>query len=672
MSLAVNSSSCSTASGPFSMLHATIRAFVTRNSTLGHRGCTLHKRTFFGTFHPAVSLSLPSTFGSELQVVPKDKYIAQIRQQKYDALTDSLSRDHPNPNLLWGYYLDLLEFCSYDDIIPLQIHQQVLRKCTRPLSNLRAAAVKINPYKANPSPHTHETRFLTVIHNIRGSGWTPDLDDYHFILSHFAAVGHHKGAVQVLREIREVGLELHTKAYGLCLQAIACRLSLPRREEDSARLRDECVRLCMHIVDMIRKRNSTIPSACLDLALRILKDSERTDVFASVIKAGYGIDLDFPDRPPLTTEVPQKYVPFSASALTTVVDYFGRRRMISKMVSVFEVLNSPLPNGISPLQGSIFDEEDEDDAHFFSRSSDASQSDADQNQMTFANVTTYNTLIRHCARAMHTVLTRHYILQAMEIDRISSNRLREDMLSKPLSNVIQPVIRVNVDTFRPVVGLANRNRDLGLLRWAMWRHRRCYYRKREDLAFFLNFTKDLRPEDSPSDALDHDTSPNSSTGEALPDQIAFSREEDLNVLPDVDSSDPKSTFFTSRFPSATSSVEGKDGRDTTVAMSGSNSISGPLPPDTFDLALHLRVLKRDLADMKELDKRIGTMITRLHDRRKERLGRRVWEGKDIYLSDANQRTKMSREEWNGRVNFQKSKKQSQRVELHRRQRRRWT
>ncbi|KAL5488146.1 hypothetical protein ACEPAI_6254 [Sanghuangporus weigelae] len=584
----------------------------------------------------------------------RNDYVATVRREKYKDLLDALHADVANPDLTWTLYVDLLDF-TRDESLPLEIHQRVLRSCAQKPWALRRALGRRLAERQNVlrSPHMYEGRFLTIVTNIRRAGYVPTLEDYEFILDHFVAVGHHIGAAQVLQEVMKSGMEPRTKTFNLCLQAIAFRLSLPCYKSEKGKLRAQCTKLGLHIAGLIRRVNQRIPSVCLDLILRIMKDTGNADIFKSLLKVAYGIDLDYLDRHPLPSDDdglgdPE---PFSTAALTTLVDFLGRRSEVSKMVAAFEVLSTPLAINPTDVHLRNFDEDDDDPIPTTSSASRPLPSAK-------PNTTTYSTLIRHCAQRRKKTFTKHYLLQALELDYSASAQLQSDIQRLPLREVQPQLFRVNVDTFRPVYSIASRNNDLGLLKWMLPHFRMARRRKRQDLDYYVAILENLvAPIPSPAYPRDQ--------GGFLR-EYGFTGRSSLRQ-PQTQNADgssltgtpnePSVTFFTPSVPSPSSSDASSasqreqpapDGLDVSLEPASSSS---QRRQDQIDLALHVEMLQRDVTELRKLDSRIGAALTRLHIRLKEALGRRVWAGKSIYLRTARARVKVSREAWMDMVNF---------------------
>ena len=584
----------------------------------------------------------------DIRMATINNYVSKNLQTKYDSLLDSLDRDEANPNRTWGYYIDYLDF-TRDGNLPLQIHQRVLRKCAPHPSEVRKAfALSLRTNFMGVKPHRHETRFLEVMNNMRRGGHIPDVADYEHILAHFAAVGHYIGSAQILQEIIQLGLKPRTATYGLCLQAIAYRLTLPCPKDDVARLQKQCSDLNKHILKRIQERHKVIPSVCLDLAHRIMKDTNDSETFMSILKTAYGIDINFLDRHALVSEgAPEKPIPFSTASLTTLVDFLGKAEKLSQMVSAFEVLTAPLSVGPFESRSNNFEDDDEED--FFI------PSDSNPSPPPFAkpNITTYNTLIRHCCIQKSIGLASHYVKTVIKLDEASSSRLKADIFAMPLSEVPPPDLQLNIDTLRPLLGLAKRTRNNGILKWFVPAFRNIRRRKREELSFYSGLLLKQQAQLNPQFFSASTTNPQDTSDQDSPAEGAIYSVKSLS------SPDSTVSFFTSSVslpsePASSPQASSTEQLDDNSPESDKGIIDHSpvqVPEKRFDLALHVRLLERDVAALKELDSRLGEALERLTTRTKEKLGRRVWDGKNIYLRDANARLLVGRRDWVSMVNF---------------------
>lgn len=607
----------------------------------------LSKSTFAHFFHPKTHPHRPlhssprRSNASTDQPPPSDhikslRPIERIRQRKLDDLSDALRQ--PVASHVWAYYVDLLNFLGYEKL-PVEIHQEVLRKCTPSTAAVRVAAGKrIEEGQMPRNPHVYEGRFQTIIQNIRSLGQTPTLDDYHFILEQFAAVGHHTGAIQVYKELIHLAIEPRAKTFGLCLQAIAHRLSLPCLEVSRPRLLRQVQKMTAELLADMQRFKLPLVSVNLDLAIRVLSESLDEKGLEALLKLAYGLDLKNLDRAPILDDsfktaavgtgifaisAPQ---PFSTAALNTTIDMLGRLGNVSKMVQAFEVLTQPLPPQASRYFSSTFDDDDD---------FGISQEPPPTPMFTFPhaepNTTTYNILLRHASRCGHSVFARHYLLQAMRLDRDTNTRLRHELSpnpkygpGKPIEEVLAPHFSINRDAVLSVFGESNRHKDMALMRWLFYKLPKILRRKKNDILFYTKYRDALLEALQDVEASDDDETPSS----ARPSPILSERPSPTAQKPppienalDVDFDAPP--------------------------------VIKPSPVKYFDINLHIRLLERDHKQITMFSGRVRDVLGRSTQRIKERLGRRIWKGKDIYLATNKngQRTKVSREKWKEIVNY---------------------
>ncbi|KAJ7699891.1 hypothetical protein B0H17DRAFT_925883 [Mycena rosella] len=607
----------------------------------------------FTAFRPLHRLLLQGPPRHSSGIPPTSHPVDRIRQANFDLLLESLEVGG-NPTRVWANYTNLLTFLGYERL-PLKIHQQVLRKCTPSSRLLRASATRrLFVGNVPRTPHVYEGRFQAVVRNIRISGGQPTLDDYNFILEQFAAVGHHFGVMQVYSEMLSVGLVPRTKTFGLCLQAIAHRLTLPVTPTEKARRLAVTRRMVSDLVNAMKSFNIPFTSVNLDLTMRILKETTDMESFETLMKWGYGIDLANPDCPPLEhlasssatadTQPPVKGPPpqpFSTAALNMTLDTLGRLKNIPRLVQAFEVLTTPLPRRAT----SSYDEDDDDD---FGEPTSAS---------TFMppsappNTTTYNILLRHLSQAGHAVFARHYLIQAMELDRQVMLELKHNLGKMPLQEVPAPHFAINRGTLLSVFGESNRDKNVGLMRWLHSKFTRILRKKRGELKFFADIRDSRRrkkkwPYENPST-------------EARPALLSSPMKSAIRPAPLPREQVVATTIMQRwRAPKNVGAVFDLDLED--------EGTPTPTPSKTFDLDLHIRVLERDISEIEVLYAYVQKILGRTIQSVKERLGRRVFRGKDIYLLTEGERRRVSRERWEEIARFktpQSGKRQAQRIVL---------
>ncbi|OCH88291.1 hypothetical protein OBBRIDRAFT_93148 [Obba rivulosa] len=676
-----------------------------------------------------------------------------IRTAKFRDLERLLTYPYPHckPSLVWSLYLDLLNHYGPQKI-PLELHQAVLRKCSAPPAHMRKAlALKISQGGMRHDFHPFEPRFRTIIRNMRESGGAPELDDFHVILEQFAAVGYHQGAAQVLEEIRYFGLKRTSKTFGLCLQALCHRLTLPVWHQLRPVLVREVSRICARLLKQMAEENISFTSVNVDLVIRVLKETMDLESFQQLMRYAYGIDLRFPDRAPLETwqdaplklgnaEVvkplhggsPAQPLPFSTAALNTTIDMLGRHKQVSLMVQAFEVLTTPLPPGAN--QTSIFDDDDEDFGISEPNVATFLRPSARPNKMT------YYMLLKWLAMADHEVFVRHYLLQAMRLYHEEDRRLRGDCEAKPPEEIFSPRFTVDRRLLLPVYAYAKRSKEMELLRWVSWNAERVLRKKRTDIEFYVEVRnrwnapiseKELAAEGNAEEASsrageaspDPDAGPepaaapapaapaaedvSRTAGEVFPNPAAglqpaaapapaytdappaetrrFSLSEFFNPLfssPESTSHEkaqtvgeasprtdaiPETTapadtrrpsFFTFFSPSSSSSPEAASQTVVIpptpyfdVDLDAPAAPPADRPPSRFDVQRHLEILCDARDELEVFVREVHAALEHKTLRVKEKLGRRVWKERDVYMRDRDARVAVGREEWQRKVNF---------------------
>ena len=542
-----------------------------------------------------------------------------LRQRRFYDLTDSLTHGG-SPSRVWSNYTNLLNFMGYEKL-PLEIHQQVLRQCTPPTAQLRTAATRRILVGNSPAtPHIHEGRFQTIIRTIRSFEMKPALDDYNFILEQFAAVGHYLGAMHVYRELRQLGLIPVAKTYTLCLQAIGHRLTLPVKRGTRPHMVEQCRKSLGKLTSEMQSLNIPFTAVNVDLTMRILKEMIDMEGFEALMRWAYGIDLSNPDRTPLEymgLNIPksgftsaEKSIPplpsplsFSTAALNTTIDMLGRLGDVSKLIQTFEVLTMPLPNA-GQHQFASFDDDD-------FGTTDGFVAPKFTPPHAPPNTTTYNILLRHLSQGGHTALARHYLVQAIYLDRRFDHRLRITVMTKPIDQVHAPRFALNRGTLLSVYGVSNRDKNAGLMRWLASKIPRIIKRKQSSLDFFTRLRDQLLSQNKP-------IGPSQGSSKIV-------------------------KFWTSEARS-TPSVFDLD-VDAALITPAPNHVK------LLDLNTHIQVLERDLKEIGELERRVTDVLGRTTQRIKERLGRRVWLAKNVYLRSASSRRLVSRPHWQKIVNF---------------------
>ncbi|KAH7887932.1 hypothetical protein F5I97DRAFT_1828838 [Phlebopus sp. FC_14] len=579
------------------------------------RRCSLHLSARRST---AFSLPASDTAGSRPDAADAKLNLGydRLRERKLNALVNSLSQDASD---VWMHYVDLTNALELDNL-PLEIHQKVLRKCVPSPSVLRPMSAREMQGDSPPRPpHIYEARLKTVMRNIRLMGNKPVLDDYHYVLEQFQAVGHMYGSMQVYHELKHVcKLTPERRTFGLCLQSIAHRLSLPMYHNQRSKIIHDAVTSCKKILGDMRSYEMHFTSVILDLVIRISKESADGSIFTQLMKVGYGIDLDFPDHPPMQTSVaaqdeagiPQIHhlLPFSTAALNTSIDMLGRLGNVPRLVQTFEVLTQPLPPQASQHFSKEFEDDDGDDFGFVNPAS----TQPHHTPHALPNSTTYSLLLKYISRSKHTTLARHYLQQASWLDRQVDRAIRTQLYCTPYKTPA-PHFSISRGMILPVFGAANRDKDLALMRFVAKITRRSFRRKKNDIAYYTNLLELQRQGRQP----------------LAPDHDPWHPEPTLSP-PEANSSPAGSRPLLSRSSQF-------------ITDSDFDAPTPPPPVKYFNIATHLEILHRDFEDIATFyNDEVLPALDRILKRIKEKLERRVRNQKDLFIRTQNRRLLLAR------------------------------
>ena len=612
----------------------------------------------------------------------------------------SLEREDSNPSRPWGHYIDLLNYMGLKTL-PLEVHQRVLRKCVPSASIIRASTARERRTRYHPhAPHTYENRLRIVMKNIRSAGWRAELDDYHFVLDQFAAAGHYIGTRGVLQEMSFVGIRPRAKTYGLCLRALARRLTFPCSEERRPTLIEETTKMTRELIRDMGARKIPFTSSNMDLVVQILRETLDEKGFDELIKLCYGIDLAYPDHLPLevmerlstskaeTSEAPDPPLyplqPLTTHGLNIIVDMLGRMGRISKMVQAFEVLTQPLPRSEQSSR-SLFDE-DEDD---HSANPPSIPEPIYPLPSAKPNTHTFQFLIGHASRADHAVFARHYLVYAQRLDRDENRRLKRDVRTLPVDGITPPLVVVNRAMLLSIFWLCNRGKRTMLMRWTLRTIRHSLRHKREVLVRYTRvratrYGKGIAPGDDASGvgsesgsvtrAIDassvdggaHAATGSSSSGGALREALDSMRPissptetssipssaEDSSAGPNSSSASPDSPPTPSTSSSAETSRLQKGSSESICDLVPQSDHPRSAPrPRVFDIDAHISILQRDVKQLARLELAVAAVLGRTIHRVKERLGRRVWAGRTIWLAKSGARVVVTKGIWAKMANF---------------------
>ncbi|KAF5333298.1 hypothetical protein D9611_002223 [Ephemerocybe angulata] len=564
---------------------------------------------------------------------PPSPAVKLLFEKRYADLKRALYIDG-SPTRVWNSYTDLLNSSGFQTL-PIEIHQEVLRRCTPPAQEIRIASArrKISGAKSR-IPHLHEGRFQAIIRNIQISRGTPTLEDYHFVLEQFAAVGNYIGSVQVYNELKGVNHTPTAKTFGLILQAIAHRFTLHIHKAARLDMVRDARKVCDQVLADMKELDVPIVPANIDLTLRVLKETMDYEAFEGFMRWAYGIDLAYPDRIPLellerkssatTQHLP---VPFTTHALNTTIDFLGRLGNMSKMIQAFEVLTQPLPHAEAHFFSSF--EEDEEDVGAVLNGPRPSFTPPTAQP----NSTTYSLLIRHAAQARNGTLARHYLNEAFWLNRQVSHRLRHATFNIPNAELQQPTFMLNRHMIIPVVWFGDSDKKYKLLSWLRRKLPEVIRLKESELDHHIRrhahhemLAGRTHPASVPPASPAPTTSPSSAVPASSPSDASPTQQSPDPIF-DLD-------FDSTRHPS-------------------------PSAPKPFNPELHISLLQRDVEELVQVSERVDFLLSRTAERIKERLGRRVWAKQNIYLGHVGQRRVVTKTKWAEIVNFRDAAEQEE-------------
>ncbi|KDQ14734.1 hypothetical protein BOTBODRAFT_32483 [Botryobasidium botryosum FD-172 SS1] len=482
-----------------------------------------HART--ATTRPSSSpspSSLSPTFFYPTIPAPHDRW----RNLPHGALLQdvlSCPPDQAQHANVWSYYNSVRDQL-HGDFLPREVYHEVLRRCVPPAAHMRQHSVlrEVWAHSIRTRP-MYEQRMQAVIQQMRAAGHTPALEDYHFVLEQFAASGYLVGAMNVWRELLQEGFAPKHRTYGLCLQAIARRISMPYPHRYEQQLRTEVARACVGFLEDMQKRGFHFSSVNLDLFMRVIAWSGHTAVYERLLKVGYGIDLDNPDHRPkefierykLLMEAarqaqspPPPFPVFSTAALNTTVNILGRSGNIMRMITAFEVLSAPLPDtdptptnpnsdsssASDPTSAYV---DDEAPLYGYSTSTEVLSPLTERVLLARPNTTTYTSLVHFASIHDTELFARHYLLAAVHDARRASAALYQQLEARRRGTaqnqngeflepfIPSPSVAVSVKMLLPLHGYANRASKSGLMRWLLEVERTVVAEKKRELRFMM-------------------------------------------------------------------------------------------------------------------------------------------------------------------------------------------
>jgi pentatricopeptide repeat protein len=431
-------------------------------------------------------------------------------------------RDHSGS--VWRHYADLCNSVLISGL-PLELHQLVLRNCLPP-PGVRAGMARSTKEDVLDSLQRCDERLFQVVQNVRAAGLELERSDYHVMMDHFSLTGRYAQTFKIFREMTQNGAEPTHRTYTLCFRALVLELRTSRVGDFLPRIGQlqypekvrEMTSLCGEILQDMWTRRIPCSSVNLDLSTRILAAGGDLEGYEKTMRIGYGIDLRNPDVVPLefserfrelvkaaeqrdgarddATEAKSDastapaWVPrFSTAALNTAINVLGRAGDLSRLVSAFEVLTTPLP----PLRPTTesYGYADADDDEFYSAATPSVQN-LDETSDKYhvvrhaePNTTSFRLAIKHAARLRSRIIVRYLIRRAMEADEAHDAELRKRLAaSRPDEKVSSPSVSMTYKMLTPIHKLASLTSNVALTNFLLNVERRILSRKRNQLSYY--------------------------------------------------------------------------------------------------------------------------------------------------------------------------------------------
>ncbi|PVF95545.1 hypothetical protein CPB86DRAFT_568835 [Serendipita vermifera] len=566
-----------------------------------------------------------------------------FRENTEKALETMLSTPGTLYQEIWESYLKLRAFVGKNEGQPIrqEITQAVLRQCTPSWLHLRNAYMQpsttYGAWQKLRKPLPYENRLRMLLQDMKDAKQTPALEDFNFVLQQMAAVGHVSGSVAVLKEM-DLYPEIQPSktTYKRVLQSCVFLLESPTPPEARPLVLKASTELAFEVVRRMQVAGTEIDTPILELILRVFKEDNNIPACEQILRTLCAFDVHRPDRMPEEFEQRLKEadqrqetlplpVPVSTSILTTMVNLYGTNGDIPTMLTLFEVLTNPypLPSNLPSPSSDWWEEEEYDVANPVVQTPLKHRPEyVWEPQRASPNSATFAILLRTLAWAGNRMLCEHYMLLAEEFDRAEASRLREsldteliklqNLSSQSLSDenlqddsqeaalapfIPSPRFLITPLMFMPVFVYANRQRIGELMRWIRHHLRQIIKRRQAELEFFEKSYQALPPPSLPLGAV-----------------VRLNSQH----KPYVDYS---------------------------------GFVEGTEQAKPLDLRRHKELVEASLISFTAMLERADDVVARLRQRTLEKLTRRIWNNKDIYLSEYGNRVTIGREEWERKVRW---------------------
>ncbi|KIO34031.1 hypothetical protein M407DRAFT_3750 [Tulasnella calospora MUT 4182] len=457
---------------------------------------------------------------SEPRALPKDFFAPYGRipppptdAVKVNELLGTLSASEYTPDIVWERYRELDHVSR--DRLPLNLYRGVLRRCTLPPYTFKQrVAEQIRQSERLPSTNLHplEERLLAVLDAMKVAGYQVEVEDYNYVMEHYAMAGHYRGARKLLDEM-ELTMKKPPPAetFDYACKAIALHATLPIRNSFEPARRTDLTRAFTSLLEKMKDANLGYTTAVFAAMIPMYRLMEDLEGMERALKLGFGFDIANPDKHPpeflerveriaeqavAAGQAPPIFPHITTSILNNIIIAYGQIGEVAKMITAFEVLTAPLPLPSSPTpttneQG--FDEE-EDDAPIFHDHLHPSETSSLSPSVLASrpcrpNSRTYQELIRWCSLNESLILAQHYLRVALNHDREVDAELR-NQLRYGDGPVWSPPVAVSWTMFRKVYMAAHSKGKTHVIKWLERQANEVLRWKRDDMAWYSQLSHD--------------------------------------------------------------------------------------------------------------------------------------------------------------------------------------
>lgn len=431
-------------------------------------------------------------------------------QQKFKKLIETLKDPHASPEDVFGRYT--LARAASRDALPYAVHAIALRRCVPPINAMKYRLWADDQPKRLTTEmvlHPFKDRFGLILDSMKKSGCTPDVSDYNFILKQFVATRQPSRGLRLLKVMKRHGHAYNEESIGLLYRALSGYIDLPTPKHKQQWKVPSALKLLGEITYRAKAIGCQWTEEALDAMTRVHALKNDWNGMESVLKLGFGVDLANPDRHPpefvermaalaakakaAGTKAPQT-PSFTTPQLNAILTTLGQRGDISKMITAFAVITSPMPLPSKPSADADnygFDSTEDYEPVYHDHLRLSPNSPLTPQMLTSRhtpnpNTKTYVILIENAIKHRNMVVARHFLRAAMAEEREQNLLLRKT----PLNRIRAPRCSVSAEMFGPLAAVTRRP-DKEASRWLRLQMDQALAQKKELIQWASEHCKQL-------------------------------------------------------------------------------------------------------------------------------------------------------------------------------------